>query len=123
MGDCAGNFDNDGCNGGLPSHAFEYLHYFGGQMSESDYPYTGKDGRCKEAVSKVAATVTSQVNITYLDEGQLLEAVGTTGPVSIVYECASDFSRYSGGVYDSKVCKNGKRDVNHAVLVVGYDYD
>lgn len=23
--DCAGNFDNHGCEGGLPSHAFEYI--------------------------------------------------------------------------------------------------
>jgi cathepsin H len=23
--DCAGDFDNNGCNGGLPSHAFEYI--------------------------------------------------------------------------------------------------
>jgi cathepsin H len=121
--DCAGAFDNHGCNGGLPSHAFEYLHYFGGQMKSSDYKYTARDGNCKADVSKVAATVTSQVNITYLDEDQLYEAVGKNGPVSIAYQCASDFSRYAGGVYDSSVCRNGKRDVNHAVLVVGYGHD
>lgn len=28
--DCAGAFDNHGCNGGLPSHAFEYIRYNGG---------------------------------------------------------------------------------------------
>ena len=28
--DCAGDFDNHGCNGGLPSHAFEYIKYAGG---------------------------------------------------------------------------------------------
>jgi len=28
--DCAGAFDNHGCNGGLPSHAFEYIRYTGG---------------------------------------------------------------------------------------------
>lgn len=27
--DCAGAFDNHGCNGGLPSHAFEYIKYNG----------------------------------------------------------------------------------------------
>ena len=27
--DCAGDFDNHGCNGGLPSHAFEYIKYNG----------------------------------------------------------------------------------------------
>lgn len=28
--DCAGDFDNNGCNGGLPSHGFEYIRHVGG---------------------------------------------------------------------------------------------
>lgn len=44
--DCAGAFDNHGCEGGLPSHAFEYLRYAGGITSEKVYPYTAKDGKC-----------------------------------------------------------------------------
>jgi len=28
--DCAQAFDNNGCDGGLPSHAFEYIKYNGG---------------------------------------------------------------------------------------------
>jgi cathepsin H len=37
--DCAGDFDNYGCNGGLPSHAFEYIMFAGGIATEADYPY------------------------------------------------------------------------------------
>jgi cathepsin H len=37
--DCAGDFDNYGCNGGLPSHAFEYIKYNGGLTTEDQYPY------------------------------------------------------------------------------------
>jgi len=121
--DCAQDFDNHGCNGGLPSHAFEYLHYFGGQMTEDDYPYTAKDGACVADVSKVAAVVDSQVNITFHDEDQLKDAVGQYGPVSIAYQVASDFRNYAGGVYSSTVCKNRPEDVNHAVLAVGFDHD
>merc|ERR1712048_801310 len=121
--DCAGAFDNHGCNGGLPSHAFEYLHYFGGQMAEADYPYTAVDGKCVADVSKVAATVVDQVNITFMDEDQLHEAVGKYGPVSVAYQVASDFRHYAGGVYSSTVCKSRPEDVNHAVLAVGYDHD
>lgn len=32
--DCAQAFDNHGCNGGLPSHAFEYVHYNDGLDTE-----------------------------------------------------------------------------------------
>ena len=34
--DCAGAFDTFGCNGGLPSHAFEYVRY--GCARGSPYP-------------------------------------------------------------------------------------
>lgn len=44
--DCAGDFDNHGCNGGLPSHAFEYIRYAGGIESDVTYPYTAKNGQC-----------------------------------------------------------------------------
>ena len=121
--DCAGAFDNAGCNGGLPSHAFEYLHYFGGQMLEADYPYTAKDGKCVADAAKAAATVSSQVNITFEDEDMLVDAVGRFGPVSVAFQVASDFQHYSGGVYTSTVCGSGPEDVNHAVLAVGYDHD
>ena len=40
--DCAGDFDNHGCNGGLPSHAFEYIKYAGGIESDATYPYKAK---------------------------------------------------------------------------------
>lgn len=44
--DCAGDFDNNGCDGGLPSHAFEYIKYAGGIESEVTYPYYAKDMQC-----------------------------------------------------------------------------
>ena len=44
--DCAGDYDNNGCKGGLPSHAFEYIRYARGIETELTYPYTAKDGKC-----------------------------------------------------------------------------
>lgn len=49
---------------GLPSQAFEYIHYNGGLESEENYPYTAEDGKCHFNSSLVAATVTGVVNIT-----------------------------------------------------------
>lgn len=44
--DCAGAFENFGCNGGLPSQAFEYIKYAGGIETDVTYPYTARDGSC-----------------------------------------------------------------------------
>lgn len=44
--DCAGDFDNHGCNGGLPSHAFEYIRHVGGLESDITYPYAAKTNPC-----------------------------------------------------------------------------
>lgn len=62
--DCAGPFNNFGCNGGLPSQAFEYIKYNGGLDTEEAYPYTGKDGVCKFSAENVAVKVLDSVNIT-----------------------------------------------------------
>lgn len=123
--DCAGGpFKNNGCNGGLPSQAFQYLMWAGGSELETDYKYTAKDGKCKFAASKIAATIKDEVNITVGDETDAgLPGAVAIGPVSICYQVASDFRNYKSGVYTSKICKNGPMDVNHAVLAVGYDVD
>ena len=56
---------------GLPSQAFEYIHYNGGIESEKDYPYTAKNGKCHFSSSKVVATVASVVNITKVQTSSL----------------------------------------------------
>ncbi len=62
--DCAGDFNNFGCGGGLPSQAFEYIRYNGGLDTEESYPYTAEDGTCKFLDNKVGAQVYDIVNIT-----------------------------------------------------------
>lgn len=122
--DCAQDFNNHGCNGGLPSQAFEYIKHVGGLETETDYPYTAKDGECVFDVSKAAADAYyGSHNITSGDEDAILEAVATNGPVSIAYDVTDDFMSYKSGVYVGKTCGNVTSTVNHAVLVVGYGHD
>jgi len=120
--DCAGNFDTHGCNGGLPSHAFEYIKYNGGVMTESDYPYKAKSGkRCLfDTGAPTLVQVKHSVNITSYDEDSLTAAIATQGPVSIAYHVGKDFMLYHKGVYATSGCPNTSADVNHAVLAVGY---
>eukprot|EP00968_Pinguiococcus_pyrenoidosus_P010669 scaffold846_cov252-Pinguiococcus_pyrenoidosus.AAC.32 len=80
-----------GCNGGLPSHAFQYIYYAGGIMGEESYPYTAKNGECVFDQKQVEAKVLRAFNITTMDEEELEQAVGIFGPVSVAFQVASDF--------------------------------
>ena len=131
--DCAGNFDTQGCNGGLPSHAFEYIKHAGGLSTEFSYPYHAKDQKCSFNAS--ASTTAPQsngigirvpggsVNLTKGDETALKYYLATKGPVSVAFDVASDFRDYTSGVYSSTVCSHDPEHVNHAVLAVGYGTD
>lgn len=76
--DCARAFNNFGCNGGLPSQAFEYIKYNGGIETEEAYPYTAKDGECKFTSENVAVQVLESVNIT------LVRLVGQLFTISVM---------------------------------------
>lgn len=118
--DCAQDFDNHGCNGGLPSHAFEYIMSVGGLEEEYDYNYHAVEGSCEFDGTKAKATVQDTFNITQGDEDQLTLSLAYYNPVSIAFEVVDDFRFYKEGVYSSDKCGNGPTDVNHAVLAVGY---
>jgi cathepsin H len=121
--DCAGEFNNFGCGGGLPSQAFEYIRYNGGLDTEESYPYKAVDSKCTFHDKTVGAKVWDVVNITEGAETQLKHAVATMRPVSVAFEVIDNFRLYDGGVYTSDTCRTGPETVNHAVLAVGYGED
>eukprot|EP00252_Welwitschia_mirabilis_P022879 TRINITY_DN631_c0_g1_i1.p1 TRINITY_DN631_c0_g1~~TRINITY_DN631_c0_g1_i1.p1 ORF type:complete len:371 (+),score=64.05 TRINITY_DN631_c0_g1_i1:210-1322(+) len=118
--DCAGAFNNFGCNGGLPSQAFQYIKYNGGLDTEEAYPYRAETGSCKYDSNSIGAKVANSVNITMGAEDELKHAVGLIRPVSVAFEAVSGFKQYKEGVYTSTTCGQSSMDVNHAVLAVGY---
>ena len=126
--DCAGDFNNHGCSGGLPSQAFEYIHYSGGMALEESYKYKAKDGVCHEIDRRdIGAKVRGVHNISTGDEDGLVRAVAKIGPVAVAFDVSPDFRLYSHGVYDSfnattnqTMCLKDPQHVNHAVVAVGY---
>jgi hypothetical protein len=118
---CDHNGDQ-GCNGGLMDHAFDWVKK-NGICSEEDYPYTsggGKRGQCRSPRCSSIVTVTGHVDVDSGDEDALKSAVAKQ-PVSVAIEAdKSAFQLYKGGVLDSKGC--GKQ-LDHGVLLVGYGTD
>ncbi|KAL4504522.1 hypothetical protein ABPG72_009968 [Tetrahymena utriculariae] len=114
-------FNNFGCNGGLPSQAFEYIAFAGGLDTEGDYPYEATDNTCEFIASHSAAKVVRSFNITFQDEDELIYHLATAGPVSIAYQVTDDFFKYDGGIYSNPYCSTSPDEVNHAVLAVGYN--
>nr|GEW53453.1 thiol protease aleurain-like [Tanacetum cinerariifolium] len=102
--DCVGDFNNFGCNGGLPSQAFEYIKYNGGLDLEEAYTYTGVDGVCKYSSDNAAIHVLETVNITMDAEDELKHAVSVVRLVSVAFQVSGDFKQYTREVYTSDSC-------------------
>ncbi|GAB2298166.1 hypothetical protein Dimus_032238 [Dionaea muscipula] len=114
--DCDTNGQDQGCNGGMPQGAFEYIMGNGGLTTEDAYPYTGSQGWwCNLGSDPIAATISNYENVPS-DEGSLQQAVANQ-PCSVAIDAScDDFMQYSGGVF-SESCGN---NLDHAVTTVGY---
>jgi cysteine peptidase B len=115
--DCDTAGQDQGCNGGFPSGAYQYVESAGGIEALSDYPYTaesGESGSCNFQQSDVVATVTGYNSID--GETGLYQQTSSSsgGPVSVCVD-ASSWQNYNGGVLTS--CGS---DVDHCVQLTGY---
>ena len=98
-------------------YAFEYVISHGGICSEEDYPYTAKDGQCKDDQCKSQTTIKGYKDIAAKDGKGLLAAIAEH-PVSVAIEADSYvFQYYTSGVLDSDACGVY---LNHGVAAVGY---
>jgi C1A family cysteine protease len=111
--DCSGSEGNMGCNGGLMDYAFSYWMKKGA-CTEDAYPYTARDGSCKQCTP--VGTVSKFVDVKANDENALGDAL-KTGPVSVAIEAdQAVFQYYKSGVIESGCGRN----LDHGVLLVGY---
>jgi xylem cysteine proteinase len=116
--DCSRGNGNHGCNGGWMDYAFEYVVH-NGICSEASYPYTARDGTCKNKQCESIVTIKGYKDTPKGSESSLMSAIHT-GPISIAIEASGQaFQFYSSGVFDGRC---GER-LDHGVLLVGYDTD
>jgi cathepsin L len=110
-----------GCDGGLPSDAYDYVisKQAGHFELESDYPYKAYDQSCKYDASKAITTIKSYITVKEGDESDLQDKVWNNGPVSVGIDASSwDFQLYSSGVYNEPGCST--TDLDHGVVVIGW---
>ena len=116
--DCAGNYSCDGCEGGWPDKAIQYVIDNGGVDTESSYPYMGNDGDCAFNKSNIGANASKVVLLPIGNMTTLYDALAHVGPISVALDAEGDFQMYKSGIFNSTTCSNTMLD--HAVLAVGY---
>jgi len=104
-----------GCQGGWPYLAVQYVAQ-AGLETETDYPYTARDGQCKYDASKARKVVSGYQFVTPKSTDQLKAAI-VNFPVSVLIEADQDvFQFYKSGIISTGCGAN----LDHAVLAVGY---
>ena len=123
--------ENYGCNGGLMHLAFEYIINEGGLSNNRDYPYKALDQNCSCHLPYTNSSCTIPKAIgSKLHDYQFvipksvldmkLNVIKT--PITLAIDADNVFFRfYKSGVIDLPA--NYSKSMNHAVLLVGFDYD
>jgi C1A family cysteine protease len=108
----------DGCDGGWPYWAYEYIISAGGIETESDYPYTAEDGSCAANSADFVACkpykweyVTQSQN-----EQQMQSFMYSNSPLSVCVD-ASSWQYYTGGVIMGSSCG---QQIDHCVQATGW---
>jgi C1A family cysteine protease len=115
--DCDTAGQDQGCNGGFPTGAYQYVQGAGGIDSYANYPYSaggGQANNCEFPQGSVVTSVSSysSINGESGEYSQLSSSSG--GPVSVCV-AASSWQNYQGGVLTS--CDD---NVDHCVQLTGY---
>uniref|UniRef100_A0A8C5EXA4 Digestive cysteine proteinase 2-like n=1 Tax=Gouania willdenowi TaxID=441366 RepID=A0A8C5EXA4_GOUWI len=120
--DCSWGFGNNGCDGGEEWRAYEWIMKHGGIATTETYgAYMGMNGFCQLNSSQLTARIQSYTNVTSGDANALKLALFKNGPVAVSIDAAHrSFVFYSHGVYYEPACGNTPKDLDHAVLAVGY---
>lgn len=120
---CGGGVN--GCCGGNPMTAFNYINKHGGIPLKSNYGKTQVGGGygspyashpCRQGMGKML-TGRRQLN----SELEIAKALWNEGPVAVGIQINRAFQSYGGGVFLKHQCQGGQLLGGHMVQLVGYD--
>jgi cathepsin L len=103
----------DGCNGGFPTTAYDYVAVAGGLTTEALYPYDISTSLCDLTKNKYAVTVVMSYRV--IGEQAMIDQVLAGRTLSVAVD-ASDWGQYKSGIFAG--CP-ANYNVNHAVNIVG----
>ncbi len=127
---------SQGCSGGWPTGAYNYMKSAGVQTTAS-YPYTSgttrATGACNYNSSLAVGHMTgfhygvtpcsqSACSTQAAQEPALQQVLANSGPASIIVY-ATPWQHYSSGIMSVSACPGASNIQNHAVQLVGYDTD
>jgi len=108
---------DDGCNGGNPPTAYQYVMSAGGLEAYSSYPYIGIQSACRFN-GQVAASIANWQWVTEDDNENAMQAfVYSTGPPSICVD-ATIWQYYNGGVITT--ASGCGTSLDHCVQLTGW---
>ncbi|GAA35477.2 cathepsin L [Clonorchis sinensis] len=109
--------------GGHPPDAYNYVKEAGGVQLDSDYPYVAQQQTCQFDENKVVTKIVGFVEIPH-SEQILQQAVALYGPIAVAVDALHlSWVDYKKGIISDPTCKNTRRDMNHAILLIGYGTD
>jgi C1A family cysteine protease len=106
---------DQGCDGGDPQEALQWVQQQGGLDAESCYPYQAQDGNCASSQCTPVMTITS-VDPVDGNEATMYKTLASEGPLSICCD-AEAWQNYNGGILTADQCGN---NVDHAIQLTGY---
>ena len=112
--DCAGDYDNEGCNGGWEDKALLYIKDHGINLAEN-YPYRAINQVCKSIADCGEHKIKDRE---FLPRGPkpYFERLRIQ-PTTASFHVKNDFFQYKSGIYNTDNCSI---QANHAVNAIGF---
>ncbi len=124
--DCAEaqNQDAGSCAGGWYGTVYEFLKTNGAKL-ENQYPYQNKDVSCPRSLAatsyKVVAWGYVKPDAGIPSQDEMKKALCKYGPLAACVKVTEAFQAYKSGIFDEFCSTSGERDINHAIVIVGWD--
>ncbi|CAK1590816.1 unnamed protein product [Parnassius mnemosyne] len=117
--DCAHSHGANGCKGTWPSRAYDYIQDRGLPALDEYTPYEPKVDQCAK-VSPVTR-ISGHVNVTQNSVPALKIAIRRHAPAVVIVDAkAKSFIMHKKGVLYDDRCGKTRKQLNHAVLAVGW---